>query len=116
MTKRSIVVTSGLILFVSVGVVTIALFPVLKGRYQYTKFLSTLQIGIDREEVQRAADAIGYERHDVEIPGKGIVASANGMSPRSFAGVYYFRNVMLNSIVVVEYDSTGRVVKIINDL
>ena len=43
-------------------------FPAIKGRYQYNRFLTAVQVGISREDVKKTAADIGYERHDVEFP------------------------------------------------
>jgi len=70
---------------------------------------------MSREQVKKTADDIGYEHHDIEVPERGIIASEKNIPSELSVDVYYFRNVMLSSVVKIEYDSAGQVFRILRD-
>ena len=85
------------------------------GKHRHNAFISKISINMDREQVHRIAEDISYHLFESEIVDKGRVKGTNSNTPDQLVDVYYFRNVMLDSVVAVYYDKVGKVKKILSD-
>lgn len=97
------------------AVVVFYAVPIIKGKYCYQKFIERVSINMQRDMVHKLANDIGYKRLDREIIGKGIVDNIKGTELDKTADVFYFRNAMIDSAVVIYYNRSGKVKKIVSD-
>ena len=84
-------------------------YPLIRDRYRFKKLADRVQSGMSRDKVVRLAEEIGYHNHDIEVPGQGRIESINNQPMNKIVDVYYFRNIMIDDVILIRYDAEGRV-------
>jgi len=90
--------------------------PIIRGGYRYAKFVDCVYIGMERDLVHKTANDIGYHNFNREIIGKGIIKKdCDDTEYDKSVDIYYFKNFMLDNVVVIYYDKLWNVKKIETD-
>lgn len=104
-----------IVLFCWFALLAIICFPYIRGGYRLRQFESGIKLGQNREQVLLIAEKIGYHHKELETPKEMVAETFKGYNLVDIADTFYFDNVMLDSILSIQYDKQGNVTKIIID-
>ena len=105
--KLFLIICAGVLIYLGT-----VFYSVFVGQSQFSSFQQKLVVGMGREDVLVLAESNGYLSYETASNNAAVISNADRKQTKVVQDVFYFENVMLPSVVVVEYGDEGKVMSI----